>query len=142
MRERDRERGFTLIELLVVILILAILAAIAIPLFYRQRERGHETQVQSALKSAAQAVEAYATDPAVNGSYLGLDGGTYADIVASGFRMPDYLEYLNIEASATAFCIETRHVSLTGTSAWRRAVYASDNGVPTPIPDHCAGIPL
>ena len=137
MRERNREHGFTLIELLVVILILAILAAIAIPLFYRQRERGYEAQIQSALKSAATAVDAYVTDPAVNGSYLGLDGGTHADIAASGFRMPSYLEYLNIEATATAFCIETRHASLTATSAWRRAVYESDNGAPTPVPDNC-----
>jgi prepilin-type N-terminal cleavage/methylation domain-containing protein len=137
MREWDREHGFTLIELLVVILIVAILAAIAIPLFYRQRERGYESQVQSALKNAAQAVEAYATDPGSNGSYLGLDGGTYADLAASGFRMPAYLEYLNIEATATEFCIETRHSSLVGTSAWRRGVYQSSEGVPHPTPDNC-----
>jgi type IV pilus assembly protein PilA len=137
VHDRDREQGFTLIELLVVILIVAILAAIAIPLFYRQRERGYESQVQSALKSAALAVEAYATDPASNGSYLALDGATHAEITASGFRMPAYLEYLNIEATATEFCIETRHALLTGTSPWRRGVYESANGVPHPTPDNC-----
>jgi prepilin-type N-terminal cleavage/methylation domain-containing protein len=137
MRERDRDDGFTLIELLVVVLIIAVLAAIAIPLFYRQRERGHEAQVRSALRNAAQAAEAYVTDPASGGSYSGLDGGTYVDLAASGFRMPEYLEYVNIEASATAFCLETRHKSLTASSAWRRAVYRSDEGAPAPIPDHC-----
>jgi len=137
MRAHERERGFTLIELLVVLLIVAILAAIAIPLFYRQRERGYEAQVRSGLKSAATAVEAYATEPGSGGSYLGLDGGTQADLVAFGFRMPDYLEYINIEATATEFCVETRHASLTGTSAWRRAIYSTQNGVPTPTPDNC-----
>src|SRR3712207_5109503 len=101
MRDRDRERGFTLIELLVVILILAVLAAIAIPVFLRQRERGYEAQMQSALKNAAIAMDAYATDPSSNGSYIGLDGGTHADIAAAGFQMPEFLEYLNIEATAT-----------------------------------------
>ena len=137
MRERDREQGFTLIELLVVILIVGILAAIAIPLFVRQRERGYESQVRSSLKGAAMAAEAYATEPGSNGSYLGLDGGTEADLTAYGFRMPAYLEYVNLEASATEFCIETRHRSLTGTSAWRRGTYSSDNGAPAPTPDNC-----
>jgi prepilin-type N-terminal cleavage/methylation domain-containing protein len=134
---RDREHGFTLIELLVVVLIIGVLAAIAIPVFYRQREKSYQSQIESSLKNAAQAVEAYSTDPAVGGSYAGLDGLTGADLAAYGFRMPTYLMYLNVEASATEFCIEARHESLTATSAWRRAVYQSDTGYPTPVPDNC-----
>lgn len=131
------ERGFTLIELLVVTLIIAILAAIAVPLFYDQREKGHEAQVVSALKNASNAVEAFATDAANGGNYLGLDGGSAVDLAAYGFRMPGYLLYLNIEANETSFCIETRHESLTATSPWRRAVYESDTGAPSPTPDNC-----
>ena len=72
MKER-REGGFTLIELLVVILIIAILAAIAIPVFLNQRKKGWTAQVESALKNAATAEESYATGT----------GGAYTSTVAS-----------------------------------------------------------
>ncbi|MFN2588107.1 MAG: prepilin-type N-terminal cleavage/methylation domain-containing protein, partial [Actinomycetota bacterium] len=52
----EREGGFTLIELLVVIIIIAILAAIAIPVFLKQREKGWKSQAESAVKNAATAV--------------------------------------------------------------------------------------
>jgi type IV pilus assembly protein PilA len=61
MRE-EREGGFTLIELLVVILIIAILAAIAIPVFLNQRKKGWTSQVQSTLKNAATAQETVLVD--------------------------------------------------------------------------------
>jgi prepilin-type N-terminal cleavage/methylation domain-containing protein len=134
---RASEDGFTLIELLVVTLIISVLAAIAVPLFYKHREKGHEAQVISALKGASAAVEAFATDPANNGSYAGLDGGTASELEPYGFRMPADLAYLNVESTNTAFCIETRHELLTSTSPWRRAVYDSDDGRPTPVPDNC-----
>jgi type IV pilus assembly protein PilA len=60
--KEEREGGFTLIELLVVILIIAILAAIAIPVFLNQRKKGWTSQVQSTLKNAATAQETVLVD--------------------------------------------------------------------------------
>jgi type IV pilus assembly protein PilA len=65
----DREAGFTLIELLVVMLILGILAAIAIPAFFNQREKAGDAQAKSAARTAETAMETYATEH--GGSYAG-----------------------------------------------------------------------
>jgi type IV pilus assembly protein PilA len=64
----DSEGGFTLIELLVVMLILGILAAIAIPAFFNQREKATDAQAKAAARTAETAMETYATEHA--GSYL------------------------------------------------------------------------
>ena len=63
----DSEAGFTLIELLVVMLILGILAAIAIPAFFNQREKATDSQAKSAARTAETAMETYATEN--GGSY-------------------------------------------------------------------------
>ena len=55
----EREGGFTLIELLVVIIIIGILAAIAIPVFLNQRQKGYDSQAKSDLRNAATAEETY-----------------------------------------------------------------------------------
>jgi type IV pilus assembly protein PilA len=63
----DKEAGFTLIELLVVMLILGILAAIAIPAFFNQRDKAKDASAKSMARTAETAMETYATDH--SGSY-------------------------------------------------------------------------
>ncbi|WP_407343045.1 prepilin-type N-terminal cleavage/methylation domain-containing protein [Pengzhenrongella phosphoraccumulans] len=68
----EKEEGFTLIELLVVIIIIGILAAIAIPVFLNQRQKGWDAAIKSDLKNAATAEETVLTD-----------GGAYTDVIAT-----------------------------------------------------------
>jgi type IV pilus assembly protein PilA len=65
----DREAGFTLIELLVVMLILGILAAIALPAFFNQRDKAGDARAKEYAHSAQVAIETYFTD---NGKYEGV----------------------------------------------------------------------
>jgi type IV pilus assembly protein PilA len=65
----DSEAGFTLIELLVVMLILGILAAIALPAFFNQKDKAGDAKAKEYAHSAQVAIETYSTDN--NGSYAG-----------------------------------------------------------------------
>ncbi|MEX2449070.1 MAG: type II secretion system protein [Solirubrobacterales bacterium] len=64
----DRESGFTLIELLVVMLILGILAAIALPAFFNQKDKAGDAKAKEYVHSAQVAMETYFTD---NATYVG-----------------------------------------------------------------------
>lgn len=66
----EKEKGFTLIELMVVIIIIGILAAIAIPAFFNQRQAAWDASVKADLSSIAIAAESYSV--ANNGSYVGM----------------------------------------------------------------------
>ena len=63
------ERGFTLIELLVVVLIIGILAAVALPTFLGQRDKGFDADAKSNARNVQTLVESCGVDK----------GGVYAD---------------------------------------------------------------
>jgi type IV pilus assembly protein PilA len=65
----DSEAGFTLIELLVVMLILGILAAIALPAFFNQKEKAGDSKAKENAHTAQVAIETFATEN--GGEYTG-----------------------------------------------------------------------
>lgn len=133
---RASEDGFTLIELLVVILVIAILAAIAVPVFARQREKGYAAQTKSALKHAATAVESYAV---THGDYGALNSNPQLPVLLAqeGFNTPSFVTLVGVRSTGDKYCIEIEHRDAAATNEWRQAVYMSKNGSPTPLPDIC-----
>ncbi|MGH2697615.1 MAG: prepilin-type N-terminal cleavage/methylation domain-containing protein [Actinomycetota bacterium] len=114
---QEREGGFTLIELLVVILIIAILAAIAIPVFLNQRQKGWASQVESALKNAATAQESFLTDSAT-GEYATLE----SELEGEGFKKASDVTALTISTvGGTSYCMVAGHDELTETWAYNSA---------------------
>lgn len=90
------EEGFTLVELLVVVIIIAILSAIAIPIYVGQREKAQDAAARSLVRNAVPAVEAYYAD---NRSYA---GATAASLQAIEPSISWQLQTSTVSAGAKA----------------------------------------
>jgi type IV pilus assembly protein PilA len=123
-QDAKREEGFTLIELLVVVIIIGILAAIAIPVFLNQRQRGWVAAAQSELRNAAVSQESHYTGVGTGNSYA----GTQALLEEQGFRSSDDVNFAVISASTTGYCMSARHVSAPEADVW---YFSSAVGAPS-----------
>ena len=122
MPEMDDD-GFTLIEMIVVITIIAILAAIAIPLFVHHRERGWEAQMNHALKDAATAMEAATFGQGERYSTI-----TMAELRAEGLKHAESVTLAIRSASPRGYCLMATHDSTPLT-----LFYDSQVGKPNPV---------
>jgi type IV pilus assembly protein PilA len=100
-RMAREESGFTLVELLVVMLILGLLAAIAIPSFFNQRDKAKDSDAKEAARTMQTAVETWATD----------HGGEY-----NGTRVPTAADLRTIEPTLNNATFADADITATATS--------------------------
>ena len=116
-RMASEESGFTLVELLVVMLILGLLAAIAIPSFFNQRDKAKDADAKQLVRTAETAMETFATDH--GGKYTGADPAALISIEqtlnnADGGDGSNNGDALTVNPAATDTTYKVNVTSATG----------------------------
>ena len=117
--QEENEGGFTLIELLVVIIIIGILAAIAIPVFLNQRQKGVDASMKSDARSVANEMETLFTDSQV---YVGNEAAAVTNAKLSPGNIA------TVTATTNAYCVLVTRTATAQSGSQSAWAYDSDNG--------------
>ena len=117
---RERREGFTMAELLIVVAIIAVLVAIAIPVFTSQLEKSKESTDLANLRSAyAEATAEYLTTNSSGKSqtYTIQQGEANWKVASSGLENLKYLSSGEIDKVKTNTANTKFHVEFNGANA-------------------------
>ncbi|NJD09503.1 MAG: prepilin-type N-terminal cleavage/methylation domain-containing protein [Gemmatimonadetes bacterium] len=104
-----KRSGFTLIELLIVIVIIGILAAIAIPMFSKTREKAMVKAMTSDLRNMATQQELYFSAPQNSYTY-----GVLTDLVPNFFSPSNGVTLTVNGGASTGWSASATHTGLPG----------------------------
>jgi prepilin-type N-terminal cleavage/methylation domain-containing protein len=110
------EAGFALPELLVVLVTLGILAAVSMPIYLSQRQRGYEAQLTADLRNAVVMVEAGAV----------ANAGAYPDAPPPFTTSDEAITLLYVASGDRhTYCVQAQHTHLPASRHLAHVVDAS-----------------
>ena len=160
----NNKKGFTLIELLVVVLILGILAAMAMPQYFKAVERSRMTEAVTLLANIADAQQRkymqvnkyttaftgldvapkgasgstfYTKGQGKNGFAISLAGTSYTGGIATATRVPETNSTLQYSYNLTRY-YANRDTTCNGTDNNGKALCADFCGIDTPVDSCCS----
>jgi type IV pilus assembly protein PilE len=96
------ERGFTLIELMIAMAILAVISAVAVPIYTSYSENTYRGEAQADLLMCAQGMERFASE---NFTYIGADDGSGGVLTTICNPLSDLRYDISVVAARDSFTL-------------------------------------